>query len=58
MQQYMRSANTVSRVLINRFKKIKICKPVSLYIGIIPDKKKEDINFFAYSGAILRNTWK
>ena len=38
MQQYMRSANTVSRVLINRFKKIKICKPVSLVIGIIPDK--------------------
>ena len=36
----MRSANTVSRVLINRFKKIKICKPVSLVscIGIIPDK--------------------
>ena len=38
MQQYMRSANTVSRVLINRFKKIKTCKPVSLVIGIIPDK--------------------
>ena len=39
MQQYMRSAKTVSRVIINRFKKIKICKHVSLVIGIIPDKK-------------------
>ena len=44
MQQYMRSANTVSRVLINRFKKIKIGKPMSLVIGIIPDKKNVHIN--------------